>query len=124
MKRAVFEVKQNPLGNYYFAFKDPYGQTSVISCNFPDRAELESCLAKVRDTAAVADVCRDATNAVSTPFFLVGDDGCGVKFSLIGFYNEIIFSSIPYLDWAACSNAIHMLKANSQRAQVIDLTLD
>lgn len=124
MKRAVFEVKQNPLGNYYFAFKDSNGQTSVISCNFSDRAELESCLAKVRDTAAVADVCHATTSATTAPFFLVDDGEWGVKFSLIGFYGEIIFSSIPYSEWEECSKAIQMLKANTQRAQIIDLTLN
>jgi hypothetical protein len=51
MKRAAFEIKQSATGNYYFTFKSLPEQANIISCSFPDRAELEKCLARVREAA-------------------------------------------------------------------------
>ena len=124
MKRAVFEIKQNSVGNYYFIFKDPDRRTHAISCNFPDRAELEICLARVRDAAVVADVWESSRSAGAPPFFRIQPGADGVMFSLIGFQEEIIFSSVPYADKTLCREAISNLKAFSQRAGVVDLTVE
>ncbi len=124
MMRAVFEIKQNPAGNYYFTFKDHYGNKHVISCNFPDRAELEKCIAKVRDAAIIADVCYIGSPEGSPPYFLVKSGADGIIFSLIGFKKEIIFSSVLYSDTELCNEAISILKASSHKACIVDLTIE
>ncbi len=122
MKRAVFEIKQSPTGSYYFTFKDCDGKAHVISCSFPDRAELEKCLAAVRDAAAVAEVLEYDSNRARLPCFLIQTKADGVAFSMIGFLGEIIFSSVLYGDEKSCTQAIGIFKALSKKAAVIDLT--
>jgi len=122
MKRATFEVKQSPAGGYYFTLRDPEDRTQVISCGFPDRAELEKGLAGVRDAAVVAEVRAAPAQADSLPCFVIRPCAGGVLFSLIGFRGELLFTSVPQADEARCRDAIGMLKALSQRAHVLDLT--
>jgi len=124
VKRAVFEIKQNPAGSYYFTFVDPYGKTLVISCNFPDRAELEICIARVRDSAIVANVYNIGEPGGSPPYFLLCSGADGIIFSLIGFKDDIIFSSVPYPNGILCLEAISVLKESSQKACINDLTVE
>ncbi|WP_037372553.1 YegP family protein [Anaerovorax odorimutans] len=123
-KRAVFEIKQNSIGNYYFTFNDSQCKTTVISRSFSNRAELETCLAHIRDAAMVADVCDCGKQRSIPPYFLMQSDEEGITFSLIGFHGEIIFSSVPYLSEMQCKEAISTLKVSSQRAGIVDLTID
>lgn len=123
-KRAVFEIKQNSIGNYYFTFHDSECKTTVISHSFSNRSELESCLAHIRDAAMIADICDCYMQRGSPPFFITKNDEEGIRFSLIGFHGEIIFSSVPYLSEAQCREAISILKASAQRAGIVDLTTD
>lgn len=124
MRRAAFEIKQNPTGNYYFTFKSSDERTHVISGIFPDRAELEWCLSRVRGVAAIADICIDTDPCKRPPYFWIQPKEDGILFSLIGFKGEIIFSSIPYSDETLCREAIDMLKASSQKAAIVDLTVE
>ena len=123
-KRAFFEIKQNPVGNYYFTFHNPEPNTTVISHSFPSRSELESCLARIRDAAMIADIYDCNMPRGSPPYFAIRTDKEGMAFSLIGFRGEIIFSSVPYLNETQCREAIGVLKTSAQRAGVLDLTID
>lgn len=123
-KRAMFEIKQNSIGNYYFTFNDSKCKTTVISRSFSNRSELETCLAHIRDTAMIADVCDCCIQRGSPPYFLIQNDEEGITFSLIGFHDEIIFSSVPYSSEAECKEAISTLKTSSQKAGIVDLTVD
>ncbi len=122
MKRAVFEIKQNPSGSYYFILKSSDEFVRVISCNYPDRAGLEKCLASIRDTAAFAADCNCDTPIY--PCFKMKRGRDGVAFSLIGFDGEILFTSEPYPDRTQCGQAIGSIKASAQRAGILDLTED
>lgn len=122
MKRAVFEIKQSPSGSYYFTLKSPDEFVRVISCNYPDRAGLEKCLANIRDTVAIADDCNHDSRIY--PCFEMKRGADDVTFSLIGFDGEILFTSEPYPDLAHCRQAIGVIKASAQRAGILDLTDD
>lgn len=123
-KRAVFEIKQNTTDNYYFTFNFSNGKATVISRSFFNRAELEKCLAQTRETAIVADVCDLSKQQGLPPYFLMQKDKEGITFSLVGFHGEIIFTSLPYLEELKCREAISALKNSSQRAGIVDLTID
>lgn len=124
MKRAAFEIKQSATGNYYFTFKSPPEHANIISCSFPDRAELERCLARVREAAPLADICSDKCQYAGPPYFWIQPKEDGVIFSLVGFKGEIIFSSVPYPDEMHCNKAINLLKSCAQRAGTVDLTVE
>ncbi|MEA5137329.1 MAG: hypothetical protein VB035_14460 [Candidatus Fimivivens sp.] len=124
MKRAAFEIKQSATGNYYFTFKNPPEQANIISCSFPDRAELEKCLARVREAAPLADICIGKCPYGGPPYFWIQPKEDGVRFSLVGFKGEIIFSSVPYPDELHCNKAINLLKSCAQRAGTVDLTVE
>lgn len=123
MKRAVFEIKQSPMGYYYFTFRDNEEETQVVSCSFSNRAELEKCLSEVREAAPFADICTGTSPCGRPPFFWIQQEG-GIVFSLVGFKKEIIFSSVSYPYESQCRTAIDKLKASSRRAAIIDLTVD
>ena len=123
-KRAVFEIKQNPVGNYYFTFHNSECKTTVISHSFSNRSELESCLANIRDAAMIADIYNCYMQRGSPPYFIMESDKEGITFSLIGFRGEIIFNSVPYLSEVQCKEAIIVLKTSAQRAGIVDLTID
>ncbi len=124
MRRAVFEIKQTPTGNYYFIFRDPDGEKQVVSCSFLSRAELEICLSKVRSTAPLSDVRIEPDEKGRYPYFLIQSQGEGLIFSLIGFMGEYVFSSITYADEASCRKALEIIKANASHAAVLDLTVN
>ena len=119
MKRAVFEIKQNAVGRYYFVFKDSNGQALVASGSFPRRSELEKRLAIVRETAPIAQICDDSVSS-APPFFLLRESCDGFSFSLMGFDGETIFTSKAYYEKSICIQAIENMKNDSLNAGVID----
>ncbi|MGI6751984.1 MAG: hypothetical protein ACOX4U_05115 [Anaerovoracaceae bacterium] len=123
-KRAVFEIKQNPTGKYYFTFHDSECITTVISHSFSNRSELESCISNTRDVAMIADIHDSLMPRGSPPYFVVKNNEEGSTFSLIGFHGETIFSSVLYLSETQCKEAIHVLKTFSLKAGIVDLTID
>lgn len=123
-KRAVFEIKQNSIGNYYFTFNDYECNATVISRSFSTRSDLETCLAHIRDTAMIADVVESCMQCGSPPYFFIQNNHEGAIFSLIGFHGDVIFSSVPYVSEVQCKEAIRMLKALAQSAGTVDLTID
>lgn len=120
--RPAFEIKQSPTGSYYFTFKNAEGTTHIISCSFPDRAQLEACLANVRGTVPFAPICTDSCGA--SPYFIIQQKEQGIFFSLIGFNMESIFCSIFSSDAKRCKEAIHALKVSVQKAIIVDLTYE
>lgn len=124
MKRATFEIKQSPTGNYYFTFKGLNGDTQTISRSFPNRIELEKCLSGVREAAPLADVIEDFDQYGKLPVFQIQRQADGFVFSLLGFKREIVFSSISYLDVKQCEQAIGILKDEASNAAILDLTID
>ena len=119
MKRAVFEIKQNAVGRYYFVFKDSNGQALVASGSFPRRSELEKRLAIVRETAPIAQICDDSVSS-APPYFLLRESYDGFSFSLMSFDGETIFTSKAYNEKSICIEAIENMKNDSLNAGVID----
>lgn len=124
MKRPIFEIKQSPTGSYYFTFKPMDEATHVISGSFPDRAKLERCLSKTRDAAIVAEICNLDEPLSPPPLFIIRGTQEGFMFSLLGYHNEIIFSSTFYADKEKCWDGIKSIKASAQRAAIVDLTVE
>ncbi len=121
LQRAVFEIKQNAVGRYYFVFKDPDGKGLIVSKSFADRASLESCVAHVRDKAKVARISECTDGQAQPPLFLIQKYMAGYTFTLIGFEGEIIFSSESYLHKEDCIKNIELLKNQSLNAGILDL---
>lgn len=69
MERAVFEIKQNPVGRYYFIFKGIQGRVIVVSQSFSDRSQLEKCLSNVRSMAKFGEIKENESDKIRFPFF-------------------------------------------------------
>jgi len=120
MKRAVFEIKQNAVGRYYFVFKDTDGKLLIISKSFPDRSMLEICIAQVREKAKVAGIKENMDDIMQPPLFIINKDISGYAFTLIGFEGEVIFSSESYEQKSECLNSVELLKDLSFDAGIAD----
>jgi uncharacterized protein YegP (UPF0339 family) len=120
MKRAIFEIKQNAVGRYYFILKDTTEKGLVVSRSFSDRSRLETCIAQVRDKAPLAEIKEDLEENMRPPVFFIEKDKTGYTFSLIGFENEVIFSSESYSKKDECIKAIELLKNLALDAGIVD----
>ncbi|HOO28701.1 MAG TPA: YegP family protein, partial [Lachnospiraceae bacterium] len=56
------------------------------------------------------------------PYFLIHKRQEEYGFSLIGYENEVIFSSVFYQEKSACTEAIRELKDYAQTAVISDMT--
>jgi len=119
VKQAVFEIKRNAVGRYYFIFRDANEAALVVSGSFYDRAQLEKCLAQVREAALVADIAVEGVGE-NPPLFRIDEGPGGLFFSLFGFAGEVLFSSKAYADWCDCIMAIELLKKLAFDAGIVD----
>lgn len=119
-KRALFEIKQNAVGRYYFIFKDLSEKGLIVSKSFPDRSRLETCVAQIRATAIVAGVSGDPLNSIPPPLFIIKSGKTGYTFTLIGFEGEIVFSSECFENREDCIKSIEVLKDLSADAGILD----
>lgn len=119
LDQAVFEIKRNPVGQYYFVFRTDSDALRVCSRSFPDRSSLERCIAGIREAGPFAVVDRE-TPEQSPPRFLLEKDAHGVRFSLEGFDGERIFTSAAYADPAACLHDIRCVKTLAGDARIRD----
>ncbi len=120
MKRAVFEIKQNAVGRYYFIFKDDKNENPVYSGSFGERSELEKSIVSVREASSVAAVCENDC-CIKPPVFKISEVKDGFDFTFIDFNGRIIFTSNPYSEKSFCINAIKKLKCLAFDAKLIDL---
>jgi len=120
MKQAVFEIKQNPVGRYYFVLKNQEGEELLVSGSFNDRAQLEKYLANLRESVQMADIAV-GNGAVNPPMFHVETDCKGCYFSLLDFNREIIYQSGYFSGIMDCMQIIVQLKNLSFSAGVMDL---
>jgi len=114
----VFEIKKNPVGRYYFIFKDQQDQGLVVSKSFPDRSQLEICIAGIRDTAPIAAVFEIEEKQL--PQFFIETKNNGYIFFLKGFDGNLILVSDPYQDKSECIKAIECLKNLAFNAGIKD----
>jgi uncharacterized protein YegP (UPF0339 family) len=121
LKRAIYEIKKNPVGRYYFIFRDTEGTALVVSKSFGFRSQLEKCLADIRDTAQVAAIKESSGDHVSPPLFGIEYHRENYTFFLIGFEGEVIFSSEGYSQKRDCLVAVERLKSLSLDAGIMDL---
>ncbi|MDF1616872.1 hypothetical protein [Petrocella sp. FN5] len=122
MKRAVFEIKRNAVGQYFFVFKKIEGNSAVVSMSFSERSSLEHCLSQVREKSKIACIVEASIDQDKLPQFLIRLESSGYAFYLIGFECEIILASEHYEDKEPCIQGILALKALSYDAGILDLT--
>lgn len=122
MKRAVFEIKKNAVGQYFFVFKVIEGNNSVVSMSFKERSSLEHCLSQIREKAKIAGIVEKDVDKDKLPQFLIQSEASGYAFYLIGFESEIILASESYMDKDHCVKGILELKNLSYDAGILDLT--
>lgn len=120
MKRAVFEIKQNPVGRYYFIFRGIEGTVLVVSQSFSDRSQLEKCISNVRSVAQVGEIKENESDKMQFPFFKIEKENEYYVFFLIGFQGEVIFSSDSYQEKEECVKAIKLFKSLSFHAGILD----
>jgi uncharacterized protein YegP (UPF0339 family) len=122
MKRAVFEIKKNAVGQYFFVFKILEGNNSVVSMSFAERSGLEHCLSQVREKSQIACMVEEDIDEDKLPQFLIRSEASGYIFYLIGFDCEIILASEHYVGKENCIKGILALKDLSYDAGILDLT--
>lgn len=124
MGQAVFEIKKNPVGRYYFVFRDMNGMALATSISFSGRSQLEKCLAYLRDTVQLSEAKETEKASDELPLFKINSkNGGGYDFSLIGFDGFLILTSecFPYEE--DCLAAIETLKNQSCDAGIADTLL-
>lgn len=122
LNNAVFVIKKNPVGRYYFVFQASDCNVLTVSKSFSSRSELEICIVAIREYAQIADVIEGnhQKQAEIFPQFLITETQKSYSFSLKGFNNEVVFSSELYKDIKQCQEAIDYLKSTSFDAGVMD----
>lgn len=120
MDEAVFEIKRNAVGYYYFIFRTTADISRLCSHSFADRAALERCVADLREIVPIADVEESTSASQAPPRFLVVEAAQGFHFTLHGLQDEHIFTSDPSPDRAHCLRRIRLLKSLISQARVLD----
>lgn len=120
MERVIFEIKCNAVGRLYFVLKDNSGQPLVVSASFGERAELDKCIANVRDTVPVARVI-EQYGSMQPPLFEMQNGPDGFAFLFRDYGGEVIFSSTVFITKNDCIIAIDILKQAVINAGVLDL---
>lgn len=120
MEQAVFEIKQNTVGRYYFVLKNHEDEELMVSGSFGDRAQLEKYLANLRESVQLADIAI-GKGEVKPPMFKVEMDCGSCFFYLLDFNREIIYQSGRYSGIKECMHIIIQLKKLSFSAGVVDL---
>ena len=120
MDQAVFEIKQNAVGYYYFVYRAANDATRLCSHSFADRAALERCVADMREIVPHAAVEETVTPMQTLPRFLLSQNDQGFQFTLEGLEGERIFTSDPSHDRETCLARIQLLKATIRQAHVLD----
>jgi uncharacterized protein YegP (UPF0339 family) len=120
LDQAVFEIKKNPAGQFFFVFRADSDSLRVCSRSFSDRASLERCIAGIREAGPFAVVDTE-TSAQSPPRFILLHMPHGFCFSLQGFDGALIFTSEACADRATCLHHISCLKAQAGEARIRDL---
>lgn len=120
MYEAVFEIKRNAVGYYYFIFRTTAEISRLCSHSFADRAALERCVADLREIVPLADVEESSSTPQAPPRFLIAEAEQGFQFTLHGLQDEHIFTSDPSPDRAHCLRRIMLLKSLISQARVLD----
>ena len=121
MQSAVFEIKQNAVGRYYFVFQSEDNQRLVVTQSFSKRSLLEQCISEIRETAAVAELC-DSGQSADPPLFQMNQTADGWTCSLLGFSGNLIFISEKYRTKEECIAAVKIIKKLAADAGIIDST--
>ncbi len=120
MDQAVFEIKQNAVGYYYFVYRAADGAARLCSHSFADRAALERCVADMREMVPLAVVEEGSAPSQTPPRFLLSQNDQGYQFTLEGIAGEHIFTSDPCHDRETCLARIALLKSSIKQAHVLD----
>ena len=119
MEHAVFEIKKNAVGRYYFVFRIGDGHNLIVTKSFSKRAQLEKCITDLREAAAVAEIC-DENCSKLPPSFQVKQTSEGYACTLLGFSGDLIFTGERYKRKEECIRAANMIKEFSGDAGIID----
>ena len=116
---AVFEIKRNAIGRYYFVFRYKLHEVLFVSPSFSKRSELEKCISELREAAVVAEICEE-TEKTPPPLFLLEASSEGFHFSLLGFSGNVMISSGKYPNKDQCVKIINILKKLAADAGIAD----
>lgn len=119
MQSAVFEIKKNAVGRYYFVFQSEDRHRMVVTQSFSKRSQLEQCISEIRETAAVAELSDSGRN-VNPPMFQISPVDEGWIFSLIGFSGNLVVISEKYPTKEECITTVNSIKDLSMDAGIID----
>jgi len=122
LSHAVFEIKKNAVGRYYFVFKSDDNHNLVVTQSFLKRSEMEKCISEIRETATVAEICERNLSS-KPPFFQLNEDANGWSCSLMGFSGNLVFISEKYKTKQECIGTMNTMKELSADAGIVDTAI-
>lgn len=120
MQKAVFEIKQNATGSYYFTYYIEAMRLLIVSGSFFKRFALENCIAQIREIAPLSAIARRTEVTSVLPLLRIENGEEGEHFKLIGVQGDIVFQSNIYVEQGMCEQAVKALKELSADAKIID----
>jgi len=97
------------------------GTTLATSISFSSRAELENCLAYLRETVPFSVLAADGAAPRGSAHFCIGESLGGTwDFSLIGGDGYLILTSEKFTRARDCLAAINTLRAQTLDAGIVD----
>ena len=108
---AMFELKKNGDGQFYFHFLDRDGELILMSGDYPDKQEAEQAISDVRVGSLMSNQIAAGKVPDGETFFVIKNAGGRILVKSILFDSQMVFD-----------NALHSVKDNACVAEISDLT--
>jgi len=108
---AVFELKSNDDGHYFFHFIDSKGDMLMMSGEYEDKAEAEQAIKDVKVGSLMSEQIAAGKVADGDTFFVIKDAS-----------GQILAKSILFDSGMVFDNALHAVKDNACVAEINDLS--
>ena len=108
---AMFELKSNDNGEYFFHFLNGKGELLLMSGEYPDKVQAEQAIKDVRVGSLMSEQIAAGRVPEGDAFFVIKNASGDILVKSILFDNEMILN-----------NALHTVKDNACVAEISDLT--
>jgi uncharacterized protein YegP (UPF0339 family) len=108
---AIFELKSNDEGLFYFHFLDGSGELLLMSGDYPKKEDAEQAIKDVRVGSLMSEQIAAGKVPEGDTFFVIKDTAGDILVKSILFNSRMVFD-----------NALHSVKDNACIAEISDLT--
>jgi uncharacterized protein YegP (UPF0339 family) len=108
---AMFELKCNDQGQYYFHFLDSNGELLLMSGDYPQKEEAEQAIKDVRVGSLMSEQIAAGKVPDGDSFFVIKDTRGDILVKSVLFQSRMVFD-----------NALHNVKDNACIAEISDHT--